>query len=315
MKTRSLIITLLVALIFAEPTQSQEYFPFPTDSATWSVACSQFDTYPYPHTEYFTSRYFLFGDTVIEPYVYSKVYAYCSGTLEIDTTNASLIGGIREDSLKHIYYRPITSNPCLCYHCSLFEIPFEFILYRFDIKLGDTVQPGNDVISLPSYTVEEVDSLLVDSYYRKRYLMVPVSAGYSRYWIEGIGSDMGFFGPSCSPFEGDVELLCYEDQQTYYNPGGEACYLWTYVSVPESEFSSDINVSPNPVHANESITIEGFIQKPVTISLYTMTGKRCQQIVVDALPYNMRITVKKGIYILSVKTKEGKSTIQKLIIY
>lgn len=218
----------------------QEYFSFPTDSARWSEYCGHFETYPSPHWEYTTIRYFLNGDTTIDSKEYSLIYGYVSPSEEIDTLNASLMGGLREDSLKNIYFLPILPDlSCQCYKCNIWTVPIEIVLYQFDVGVGDTAFIGP--MESP-WIISSIDSILIGSNYRKKYNF----SYYERYWIEGIGSSYGLFGPMCDdPFEGYVELLCYEDVTTYYSKYGY-CMLWYYVSVPDIKEDDLFTVYSNP---------------------------------------------------------------------
>ncbi len=254
---KSLKVLTFILVMFFTKAEAQQYYPFPTDSAMWSVACGIFEIYPTPHHEYKTLRYFLNGDTIIDSITYSKLYEYYGSSEDIDTANSFIVGGLREDSSKHIYMFPFLSLET-CIHCGIYAYPMEFMLYRFDMEVGDTVQIGSNYVSFPDFIVKNIDSILVDQHYRKRYELQPqISTGQNQYWIEGIGSSMGLFGPSCNPFEGDVELLCYKDSSTVYIPGG-TCFLWTFVSVPENKNKKVFKIFPNPTSGKIVVKLQDF---------------------------------------------------------
>ncbi|NOY50744.1 MAG: T9SS type A sorting domain-containing protein [Chlorobi bacterium] len=223
-----------------------QYFPFPTDTATWSEFCGHFETYPYPHWEYTTGRFFINGDSTIDSKEYSMIFGYYGPSEVIDTANASLMGGLREDSLKNIYFLPMFPDPdCICYKCSINPFPPEYVLYRFDLDVGDTAFIGH---SQSPFVVSDIDSIQIDSYYRKKYSFSSNNRWTERYWIEGIGSSYGLFGPMCDdPFEGYVELLCYEDPITGYSKYGY-CLQWYYVSVSEKQEKIVFSISTNPTN-------------------------------------------------------------------
>ena len=282
---------------------SQQYYPFPTGSATWSENCSAFEVYPNPHHEHRTIRYFLDGDTTIDSKVYSKVFGYNGATEIVDTLNSHLLGGLREDSLKHIYYLPLLIYPgCMCYHCSMYIFPPEYLLYRFDIEIGETVSLGPGSKSLDDFIVYAIDSVLVDGSYRKRYDMNPVYGYGDQYWIEGIGSDMGLFGPSCNPFEGFLQLLCYEDSATFYNPGG-TCFIWTFVSVPENESETGFIVSPNPAKGKLVISVQGFNGQAGILKAFNLFGQEIYNKTISSNISKHEIDISNwqpGIYVFSL---------------
>lgn len=264
----SLFVGAFCLLMFAstQPVKGQqEYFSFPTDSATWSEYCGQFLNYPSPHWEYNTMRYFLNGDTTIDSKEYSLVYGYVSPSEEIDTLNASLMGGLREDSLKKIYFLPISPDlSCQCYKCNIWPVPLEIVLYQFDVGVGDTAFIGPNE---SPWIVSSIDSILIDSNYRKKYNF----SYYGRYWIEGIGSSYGLFGPMCQdPFEGYVELLCYEGVTTYYSKYGY-CMLWYYVSVPDINEDDLFTVYSNPDYNRLYFKLNTSV-KGTEINLYNNSG-------------------------------------------
>ena len=253
----------------------QQYFPFPTDSAKWSEWCGSSETYPYPHWEYTTTRFFLNGDTTIDSKEYALIYGYSSPSEIIDTTTASLMGGLREDSLKNIYFIPMITDPgCVCNKCNISPFPPEYILYSFDLEVGDTAFIGP---SQHPFVVSTIDSILIDSNYRKKYSFSSYNKWTDRYWIEGIGSSYGLFGPMCDdPFEGYVELLCYEDQITNYSKYGY-CYEWYYVSVPEINKDDLFIAYSNPDYEKLYFKLKPSV-KGTEIQLYNISGNKLKSL-------------------------------------
>lgn len=229
----------------------EQYFPFPTETATWSEFCGHFEKYPYPHWEYITIRFFIDGDTTIDSKEYSLIYGYRSPNEEIDTSYATLMGGLREDSLKAIYFLPMFPDPDYqCYMCGIHPFGPEYVIYQFGLEVGDTAFVGPFQTPL---IVSNIDSILIDSSFRKKYRFSSFSRFVDRYWIEGVGSSYGLFGPMCDEaVEGYVELLCYEDQFTNYSKYGY-CVQWYFVSVPENQEKSLFTISTNLNHTKLNI--------------------------------------------------------------
>lgn len=316
MKNSILFVFVVLMVLTAKLSISQQYFPFPIASAMWSENCSQFEIYPYPHHEHHTIRYFINGDTLIDSISYSKLYVYGGATEEVDTTNSSLMGGLREDSLMQILFYPIPLE-YLCYHCNLNEIWAEFVLYKFGAETGDTIELGGPMNNIPDYTVGVIDSILVDSKYRKRYEMIPVGIGGTyNHWIEGIGSDLGLFGPSCQPFEGYMELLCYEDPVTFFNPGDDGCFIWTYVSINENENQTGPQISPVPAKAKLYINLS-HPTIGMSLRLINSKGQTMKQLQMEDSSKEYEINIEdypSGLYVVVLLNNGQVINTQKVII-
>ena len=306
-------------VLLMEPSICQQYFSFPTDSATWSVNYWHFEPYPYPRNEHETVRYFLNGDTIIDSNVYSKVYGYF-GVIDVDTAYSDLLGGLREDSLKHIYYYPFFVSD-LSLYCRINGFSGEFMLYRFDMDVGDTVVIGGPGQNnhIPDYTVESIDSVLVDSFYRKRYELYRCNwAGdwWVEFWIEGIGSDLGLFGPSCDPFEGGVRLLCYEDSATNYIPLG-ICFIHTYVSVDEKEQVIAFHIYPNPAKAKLIVSLKGIEQQETTLQAVNVFGQEVFKEAIASGSTKHEIDIRnwqEGIFVFSLYLKGELLQMEKVVV-
>ena len=241
---------------------------------------------------------------MIDSVLYSEIYrseAFLSE--DIDTANAIYMGGMREDGNKHIYFKPDTTDQIYSNNCyTENQTSDEFVLYNFDLEIGDTFY-----INPFSYyeVVLDIDSILVDSSYRKRFLMYDQLGG--DIWIEGIGSEKSLFGSICYVFEGFEMLLCYEDPSTFYMGEWndlERCtdFIVGYSDQPDLSF----RIFPNPVFSNESIRIMGQANGNLTIELFDLAGKQLQRIDVSNLPYDMRVLAPPGVYLISLKVNNRK---------
>lgn len=154
-------------------------------------------------------NYFANGDTVINSIVYQKLYISGENTITFNVgpplsptwTNFSRLEGfIRENTNKQVYF---LSNGGTA----------ENLLYDFNIGLGDSIIIPP--ISNPSYDsaiVVGVDSVLICSTMRNRYLLAPIGIGllHPLYWIEGVGSSHGLI-PRYEYFESGASSVCFSD--------------------------------------------------------------------------------------------------------
>lgn len=243
---KNILLSIALFFILSNITVAQQYYPFRTDTAKWSVA-SWVHYYPggyYDHATYF---YFINGDTIFDNVDYSKIYSVIpENTNLIDTSSAIYIGGLREDNLKHIYYKPAQIYQEFSIHCMINNTTLdEFLLYRFDVDSADSFYLNEYIGS--DITVIDTDSVLVDSNYR-RILTISSYVGYN-VWIEGVGDMISLFGTFCPMFESGDDLLCYEDPATFFYGLNNNSGRCTYFIVGNSENrKANVQLYPNPTH-------------------------------------------------------------------
>lgn len=94
---KKLYLLIFIITVVSFKGTSQEYVPFPTDSATWHML----DYGQISPEEIFITNYSytMLGDTVLNNVAYHKIYFHYTG----DTINLEYIGGMREDSAKNIF--------------------------------------------------------------------------------------------------------------------------------------------------------------------------------------------------------------------
>jgi hypothetical protein len=310
MKFFSILIFLFSLLTITNSINAQDFIPFPNDTAKWSVY-SRWSQPGFKIED--TNYYFLNGDTIIDSVVYSKVYSCTANYYPLDTLDARYIGGLRQEN-KDIYFKPYKLFQSFSYQCDLFNWDLEeFRLYTFDIEDNDVFVPG---AYSAEYEVTDIDSILIGTEYRTIYTFDCNSHPLGDKWIEGIGSIISLFGPICDVFEGAETLLCYEDDSVFYfneiwNPF-EGCAHFI-VSVPEEE-AEIFQIYPNPVAKDKSITIKGTSSKVSSIQIVDLKGKPITSYQSPNLPFNLKITSNKGIYLLILKTENDGCYYQKLIV-
>lgn len=178
---------LLMILICAGTAWGQTYVPFPTENAQWNV---RFSTNPFEfplQLETTLLQYSLQGDTIINSISYKKV---CLNTGTPENPVYVGVGGLRELNKKIYFVGGGYTNAA--YHanqqkmqrvksCASSQVnnTEEFLLYDFNVRVGDVVQWGYEINE-----ISKVDSIKVGQSYRKRYSF----RNRNDLIIEGIGS-------------------------------------------------------------------------------------------------------------------------------
>ncbi len=185
--------------------QSYSYLPTIKEGNRW-----KFDAY-IGMGGLITVDYHLHGDTIVAGKSYLKV---------VNENNAFLGAMLREDTLTKKIYK-INQN----------SASQEFLLYDFDLKLGDTIQGS---------VVSGVDTTFL--FGRNRRLIKFNSPDYCRCsLIEGVGSTyVGVWAPTCAPIyvwffsEGMSPSTEVEDKSNLFNvfPNPSSDYI--YISAKDS---------------------------------------------------------------------------------
>jgi len=223
--------------------QSNIYHPFPTANAIWT----EYNNFSGIITKF---QYAIFGDTTINNINYHKLYQQqiiCQDS-SISPANATLIGGLTEDSLKRIYFYNIAYNgPCVGSN-QLYKI------YDFSKQsIGDTIQFDNNVVpfcyNVPFLTISNIDSVLSNNNYRKRFHFAE-----GEIWMEGIGSMRHLLSlitpiPTCSCI---TELLCHKQNEVsyYINPAYNYCFCNLGVNSKSIAANETLFATPNPTQNN-----------------------------------------------------------------
>jgi hypothetical protein len=247
-------IVLLFSLIFLIQTNSVCQ-SLPDSSATWTIASIGWGTY------FANETFRIEGDTTINSIRYKSIY-----------------------STKDSIYNPLIST----YFCAVrelnnkwFFVPAdstkEFMLYNFDVEIGDTVFIDNPWwYGRGELIVFDIDSLeLSGSYYKYIGLGYYHSSGQpllSDHCIAGIGSTQGFYLSGLRMMDAGFELLCFHRNDTliYLNsPSGTCGYIST-TDVKINSLISDVTLSPNPVF--DKLTVISKLDFQVEI--YDISGKK-----------------------------------------
>lgn len=268
MKKHLLILTILWLTLTIGYGQTNVYHPFPDSSGFWN----QHQTTQNSETYYL---YGIFGDTIINSIEYHKVYRHEENLTFSDTvmteSNSNFIGGIREDSLKRIYFYNYNAVPC----CGLNDSTY--LLYDFSKQVGDTIKFDNPQFgyTYPYLIVSSIDSVLVNNNFRKRFNF------QGETWIEGIGSTRDLLSnilgiPTCFCIN---EIVCYKfgDTTYYLNPIFYDCFPYLGLNVKDISQQEYISIFPNPI-LTQAILNSNRILSDATLTVYNSLGQQVKQI-------------------------------------
>jgi len=243
----------------------QTYVGFPDSDALWHerfVWVSQNMDNHY--------QYGIVGDTTLHLKLYHKLYRQQNCLLDTSLTNQNsiLIGAIREDSLKKVYFYSMGYE--FTQHDSI------YLLYDFSKQPGDTIHFNTQGISpFPYLILNSIDSIWAFDRYRKRYHLNGDT------WIEGIGSITNLlYNITPIPLCGcNDQLMCYKNKNnTYYlAPALNDCYDFTTGIDGANNTGSAIKIYPNPISTSGTIDFTG-ISTPMTgLEIFNILGKKIRE--------------------------------------
>src|SRR5690554_4177613 len=179
---KSLLILLLLFSAVSINAQTSAFYAFPDSNAVWNFHTTEFRL---GSGCFIDEQYSILmdGDSLINNIKYNKLsipymLSNTIGCNETSIVTAAYKGAVRVDSVnKKVFYVPPTKNS-------------EELLYDFTLEVGDTIKGYLYSNSSAPTIVQAIDSVVVGSNYRKRWL-IDSSCIYPIYIIEGIGSTFG----------------------------------------------------------------------------------------------------------------------------
>jgi len=177
----------------------------------------------------------------------------------------------------------------------------EVLLYDFSLGVGDTLILNS--LSDSVRVVESIDSVLIDTQYRKRWRFVQQSNS-NREWIEGIGSVKGLFFPLLYEFENYQHLSCYEDSNVFWlNPELTSdCFSVGFENTIEKK-SAVIYIYPNPSSEIINLQIKENEFLNLELEVYNVTGKLLKRIHLQPFAAEYKLDVKdlkSGMYFIKL---------------
>lgn len=299
------IIFLGLTLIVNLNLKSQDYIPFPTENVNWNVFYAGTCEEAPPDTSLL--RYTIHGDTTINEIQYSKL---CLETGDTINPKVQTIGGLRE-SEKKIYFIGQTI------YTGGFED--EYLLYDFTKQIGDTIRHDNHG---GFYSVVlDIDSVLIDGSYRKRF-EVDNHWFYQNpdYIVEGIGSvKNGLLGhisdiPNCGTHY--WEHICFRENGIvkYLNPSFSDCFPSNLLTgIAQLSYETDFDIYPNPF-SNEIQIENKFNHQDLTFKLIDINGKTLIEKNVNNDKVTLDLNISTGLYNALIIDKNGKIIMTKKVM-
>ena len=289
MKNRILFSVVLLLCMNALMGQSKD---FPTGSAVWTYNVTTDTNQPTTSNR----RIRLTGDTIINGMTHQKISNW-----------QGLLGFFRTED-KKVYYLPLDSTEAYLY-------------YDFNLVVGDTflnVQPSHHITVFDTLVVNQVDSVLTNDGYRKKWYF---SSGLG--WIEGVGHEANLINPFYEiPLSSTTWLFCFEKDESliietvadiyiedefvgYVNIGTLTCDGFTSPTNELSLQNKKVKLSPNPfIHQFEILSPT--IPDGTNIQIFSIHGQLLQSI-----PHRGAITLPdlaSGTYLISFEIKERRFT-------
>jgi len=312
---RTFIVTisfLLCLLIFTDGAKSQNYISFPDSGIIWRQTSIRFN--PATTTQIcYDNQFELTGeDTIINSISYIKLYlsglAGANGVCDLSSIANQNNWAIREDTTKRVYIFDYISGQ-------------EFLLYDFNLGLGDTLAYGNAFSFNGSYdnyveVITSIDSLLIDGLFHKVYHITStnwmgVVVDYVQI-IEGIGSTFGLFADNSPNWGEKYDLLncVYINGQVVYFQT-QPCSLLTAIENVDTNgmINTTFNIYPNPASDNLTISCPNG-----TLTIKSTEGKSNYTQVISNNRLEINLTEwRAGVYFMSLITKD-QILVRKLVV-
>ena len=301
---KRLVSILTTAILTSSFLFCQDYKPFPTSDAVWSVfLISGCDNDSPSDTSLL--RYSIQGDTVYNEEEYKKLIVTRGDTANPVTEFA---GGFREESKRIYYLGQDFIGP---------GEGEELLLYDFNVEINDTIFHNN--YGSRKSIVLDIDSIMIDDHFRKRY-KVDNGWWYHRedYIIEGMGSVLnGLLGhismiPTCGYHY--WEHVCYTEngQVLYKNPVFTDCFAGVNLSGIEATVVNRIRIFPNPFSEYFEVSIPE-LRKDMTLKVHNVRGQMISEMEIKVTSFQVELEGPPGIYILSILDKNEQISRVKIV--
>jgi hypothetical protein len=298
---RKILVLLPTIMVMFAAAQTNIYHPFPDSNACWNITYYQYYcTFGDAFEDYSIT---ISGDTIINSESYLKLSTPCvnfynSGTCT-QTHYPGYKGAIRQDiPNKKVYFIPPISST-------------EYLLYDFNMNVGDTIQGYIASYSGTYDTVILIDSVLVGNDFRKRWY---INDWYDIYFIEGIGSTYGLLenSPGYSTDAPGFTIDCFlQDGETLYPDTNLYCQLITTIRNIE-DLSDFVQVFPNPSKGSFFIKFEQ-MNDFRNLQITDLVGNIVfQKEITDQKQLNTE-NLPAGVYLLTLTDKDNRTANKVLI--
>jgi hypothetical protein len=321
---RVLLASLFVLLFIKSYGVSLDSFYRP--GVRWAIARYQLGSQWTPSTH--TGRvYEVAGDSTIGAFTYHLIY-YNSDFGH----DQGLHGGIRIDSGR-VYFINLSPDtlfvranyaPTLSF--AFFAPGSEHQLYDYNVHVGDTLHWKPLVYNV----VKKIDSIKIDGTWLKRIHFLTGTFPMEDYWIEGIGSNLSFFGAYDSAnqmsigggvlqhtFRYCAPKYSYEFPQvaTYAASFGTGCNLKPVSVENLLEEQMDLTVAPNP-SADGTVHLEAAGNRRIyQVTVTDLAGRLViQQDHVGNKRTTIKVTPGAGTYFVRVALDNAAVITRRLVI-
>ena len=259
---------------------------FPTENAIWNYRVGAENSLTGQSQEK-TVYYTICGDTIVEDYIYNKLYETWD-TVICGNNLRDFIGGFRQEEQK-VYFIPYNKAVGYPYYYPAY-FGEEFLLYDFGVSIGDTIHiEYNCRYYLFTWQYQNLKGFHFDIYNPRMLIVsnIEVENGIKKIilegehydiWYEGIGSPYGFFNSGYPDlldgysFGFSLQCFKYDDTVKYKNNSEcNTCFCQNFIDIKEEKINiGNINIFPNPT--NNILKIEG-VENIKSINIYSIYGK------------------------------------------
>lgn len=290
MKSKLLIIFFI---LLAFTSKSQNYFE---NDACWTTYTVNIFT----NMVEYKNQYFLSGDTLLNGKTYKKVVGRSPNNLQNPTYFA---GSIREEAGK--VFKQFTDYET--------QVVGEFLLYDFNVKVGDTIYStatSGELSRKP--VVTKIDTIeLLTGQKRKRFFFSGASE-----WIEGIGCFGGLFSQTYEhATNGKIEnLVCFKQNGTEYYKNNSLCSDGTCCDVlsgleTHKLSNPTVSLSPNPTNRFVRLDFSKSINRCKSIKLTDALGNTLQELTDEIAnsDFEMDLTLYcSGLYFIVIEFEKNR---------
>lgn len=266
---------------------AQSYYPFPMDSAYWSVEEYFYGWFPEPDG-CITRHYGIFKDSSLNGFTYSTLLGNNIGGPPYHDTAFNYSSAIevaqvrREDSSQKIWVNDV-------------------LYYDFSLNLGDNFcfdywpNAGCGFVWL-------IDSITIDGNPRRR--MNFNTNTNPETWIEGIGSTTGWFEWQWTGSWGWTVTCFYEKDKLVYGTS-YSCHCNTYTGITNARPSERITIQMGQNSTKIQIAKPEKFQE-ITVNVHSLDGKVVQQWLISQSQVSLDIGhIAQGMFIVLVQGKDG----------
>jgi Secretion system C-terminal sorting domain len=301
-----LVLSCLLTMVISKSTaQVNEYFK---GNPQWGIFserpngdCIYGDNY----------NYYINGDTLINGFVYKQIYkkgvyySFSHGGPPISNCPAdSWYVNTSPDLLLRSFNKKMYVRLNLQYDT------LEYLLYDFDLSLGDTL-PYTYNNSHGNLVVASIDSFYTPYGYRKKFNLANTFPDYAL--IEGIGFSEGLL--ERVQWESRIGLNCYSLNDTNYYPTmGGNCISPARINTKIANKTS-VTISPNPFTSTANVEFTK-LHSNATLYIYNTLGQLVQQqtIVPTSTLQLERNTLPAGLYYYTLAQPNNTNVVGKFVI-